>query len=67
MPPIKPVGDMTQAELARFVQRAVYNSPANLPTSLTGEELEATSVLRVLDRIELSDQAVAYLRTKLGL
>lgn len=63
----KKVGDMTHTELSRFVQRAVFNTPANLPPSFTGEELEATSILRVPNQIELSDTAIAYLKTKLGL
>lgn len=61
------VGDMTRDELAKFVQTAVHNSPANLPPSHQFEELDATSVLRILDRVELSSRAVQDLKTALGL
>lgn len=58
---------MTQRELAQFVQRAVFQSPANLPASLTGEDIESTNILKVTGDIELSDKALASLIAALGL
>lgn len=69
MPREKPatIAGMTKDDLARFVAQAVFNSPANLPPSLTSNELEATELLTVSGDIQLSDAAVASLKAALGL
>lgn len=56
----------TEAELARFIQGVIRQSQANLPVSLTLQEVTATQRLRVLDKLELSPQAIAYLHQVLG-
>lgn len=63
----KTIAAMTKDDLARFVAQAVFNSPANLPPSLTSNELEATELLTVGGDIQLSDQAIASLKAALGL
>lgn len=61
------VGEMSRAELARFVQQAVFATPATLPKSLSGEDIEAFTTLIVSGDITLSTQAVKRLKTYLGL
>lgn len=63
-----PIGERDEAWLAKFVDRAISQQiGANLPPSLIGEELHATSVLRVDDDIQLSDAATRRLKDILGL
>ncbi len=62
------IGDKDTTWLARFVDRAISNGgSANLPASLTGEEIRATGKLFVDDDIELSPQAIEKLKDYLGL
>lgn len=61
------IGEWTRERLSRFVTSAVRQSPANLPRSIKLERVEATKTLVVSDDLVLSDRAVRYLKTKLGL
>ena len=64
----RPIGEWDTQRLSRFVERAVAGGvAANLPASLIGEELRATTKLYVDDDIELSPQAIQKLKDYLGL
>ena len=65
--PATTIGDWDKRRLAQFVQQAIVTSPAQLPPSLIGQEIHATDLLRVGDRLELSDRAMQYLKDALGL
>lgn len=60
------IGNWTAAELARFIKGVLRQSQANLPLSLTLQQLTATQKLVVADALELSPQAIAYLHQVLG-
>jgi hypothetical protein len=63
-----PIGERDEAWLAKFVDRAIANQiGANLPPSLVGEEIHATTKLKVDDDIELSESAINKLKTLLGI
>ena len=59
------IGDMTRSELSRFISNQLANETANLPTSLTGQTVKATKLLVVADRIQLTPQALQYIKTNL--
>jgi hypothetical protein len=61
------IGSMSRADLQKFVQMAISQSPANLPNSLTGTVLTATDHLVVQNKLHLSPQAITYLKSVLGL
>lgn len=62
----KTIGEMTEADLARFIQGAVRAQLAQLPISLTLQNLTTTKRLTVSDELQLSPQAIAYLHQVLG-
>lgn len=62
------IGERDEAWLAKFVDRAIANQiGANLPPSLTGEEIQATTLLKVDNDIELSQSAIDKLKSLLGI
>ena len=61
------IGSWDEAKLKRFIQLAVNTSVPSLPPSLTLREVKTTRRLVVGDEMELSPQAIRYLRTVLGL
>lgn len=65
---IEKIGDWDKVRLARFVERAIATGVgANLPPSLIGEELRSTGLLVVENDLEISPQAIQYLKDVLGL
>lgn len=60
------VGDMTLAELERFIKSVLRNSQANLPLSLNLQKVTVTENLVVADKLQLSPQAVSYLHQVMG-
>lgn len=60
------VGDMSLADLERFIKSVLRNSQANLPLSLTLQNVTVTKKLTVEDQLQLSPQAIAYLHQVMG-
>jgi hypothetical protein len=61
------IGNWTREKLNRHIQSTILATPASLPPSLSGDEIEATSKLKVSGNIDLSPQAVQQLKVYLGL
>jgi len=61
------IGTWDSSRLMQFVRNIVTSSPASLPRAMTLQNLTTTQKLTVGDQLELSPQAVEYLRLKLGL
>jgi hypothetical protein len=61
------ISDWTVQRLASFVAKTVQDSPPPLPANVRAGTITAVNSLVVNDQLQLSPQAVAYLKTKLGL
>lgn len=61
------IGDWTEAYLMKFITTRLQSDPSALPPSLALESLSTSRKLTVKGDLELSPQAIAYLKNKLGL
>lgn len=59
------IGDWSKAKLAKFIENQLASRPAALPASITGQTLKASKMLVVGDRIQLSAQALRYIKDNL--
>ena len=59
------IGDWTKAQLQKFIENQLSTNPPALPASLIGQTLTASKLLRVSDRIQLSPQALRYIKDTL--
>lgn len=64
---LEKIGDWTVDRLAGFITKTITDSPSQLPTNVKASTITAARTLVVEDQISLSPQAIAYLKTKLGL
>lgn len=64
---LQTIAGWTEQRLTRFIQNVVRSTPSQLPRALTLERLTTTKKLVVQDEMELSPQAIEYLKDKLGL
>lgn len=55
------IGDWSSARLARFIQSIVQQQLAQLPGSMTLQNVTVTGKLTVEDEIEVSPQAGTYI------
>jgi len=60
------VGDWSSARLSQFVKSIVQQSLAQLPGSMTLKNVTSSGKVTVNDEIELSPQAIAYIKSKIG-
>lgn len=61
------IGRWDEARLKRFIQAAINTSVPSIPPALTLSEITSTRKLFVKDEMELSPQAIKYLKSVLGL
>lgn len=61
----KTIGSMTKAQLAKFIENQLNATPPSLPASLVGQTVRASKMLVVADRIQLSAQALRYIKDNL--
>lgn len=61
------IGNWSKAQLAKFIENQLANSPPSLPQSLIGQTITASKRLVVTDRIQLSAQALKYIKDNLPL
>lgn len=59
------IGNWSKAQLAKFIENQLATNPPALPASLVGQTLTASKLLRVSDRIQLSPQALRYIKDNL--
>lgn len=59
------IGDWTKAQLAKFIENQLRANPPSLPNSLTGQTLKATKLLVIGDRVQISRQALQYIKDNL--
>lgn len=59
------IGDWTKAQLAKFIENQLRSSTPALPNSLTGQTLKATKLLVIGDRVQISPQALRYIKDNL--
>lgn len=59
------IGGWSKAQLAKFIENQLATNPPALPASLIGQTLTASKLLRVSDRIQLSPQALRYIKDNL--
>jgi len=59
------IADWTPAKLARFISTVTSSDPGSLPQSFRGNEIRATGNLVAEDNIELSAQALQYIKDNL--
>lgn len=61
----KLIGEWTEEELDKRIGTKLQTSLAELPLSFSGDEITASSRLIVLDQIQLSPQALQYIKDNL--
>ena len=60
------IGDWSEERLAKFIRGLMINAVANdLPRSISPQQVTVQSRLVVRDRIELSPQALQYIKDNL--
>jgi hypothetical protein len=59
------IGDWTPARLAKFIQNTIANDPPSLPPSLIGQTVKASKLLVISDRVQISTQALRYIKDNL--
>jgi hypothetical protein len=59
------IGTWSKAKLAKFIENQLASHPAALPPSLTGQTIKASKMLIVGDRVQLSAQALRYIKDNL--
>lgn len=59
------IGDWTKAQLAKFIENQLRASPPALPASLTGQTIKASKLLVIGDRVQISPQALRYIKDNL--
>lgn len=59
------IGNWTKGRLVKFIQTILATDPTALPSSIEGEEFRARSNLVVEGDIELSPQALRYIKDNL--
>lgn len=59
------IANWTQARLVKFIQTILATDPAALPSSIEGEEFRARTKLTVDGDLELSPQALQYIKDNL--
>lgn len=59
------IGNWTKAQLAKFIENQLRTHPPALPVSLTGQTLKANKLLVIADRVQISAQALRYIKDNL--
>lgn len=59
------IGNMTKAQLAKFIQNQLRTDPPALPASLVGQTLKASKLLIIGDRVQISAQALRWIKDNL--
>lgn len=59
------IGNWSKAQLAKFIENQLRTNPPALPNSLTGQTLKATKLLVIGDRVQISPQALRYIKDNL--
>jgi hypothetical protein len=59
------IGSWSKAKLAKFIENQLASHPAALPASLTGQTVKASKLLIIGDRVQISAQALRYIKDNL--
>ena len=59
------IGNWSKAQLAKFIENQLRTNPPALPASLTGQTLKASKLLIIGDRVQISAQALRYIKDNL--
>jgi hypothetical protein len=59
------IGDWSKAKLAKFIENQLASHPTALPSSLTGQTVKASKLLIIGDRVQISAQALRYIKDNL--
>ena len=59
------IGEWTKAKLAKFIKNQLLQSPPALPSALTGQTVKASKILIIANRVQMSPQALRYIKDNL--
>lgn len=59
------IATWTPAKLAKFIENQLATNPPALPQSLVGQTIRASKLLVIGDRVQISAQALRYIKDNL--